>query len=93
MVTSAEALAMGLISKVCPPAELDQSVSAVLEEISKCGPQATSQLIETMRGDLSSLPAALEREARCQAKNYKSAEFKEGLEAIVEKRSPAFSKP
>ena len=93
MVSSAEALSMGLISKVCPPAELDQSVSAVLGEISKCGPQATSQLIETMRGDLSSLPPALEREASCQAKNYKSSEFKEGLQSVIEKRSASFSKP
>jgi enoyl-CoA hydratase/carnithine racemase len=91
MISSTEALSMGLLSKVCGAEDLDSTVASTIKEISHCGRLATTQLIETMRGDLSTLSDALDREASCQAKNYKSAEFKEGLQAIIEKRSPSFS--
>lgn len=91
MISSTEALSMGLLSKVCSAEDLDSTVADTIKEIAHCGRLATSQLIETMRGDLLGLPEALDREAGCQAKNYKGAEFKEGLQAIIEKRSPSFS--
>ena len=91
MLRSSDALAMGLVSSVCKNDELESSVHSIIDEILSCGPTATSQLLETMRGDLATLPDALKREASCQAKNYKSGEFKEGLSAVAEKRLPAFS--
>jgi enoyl-CoA hydratase len=92
VISSNDAFEVGLVSKVCPGGTVLQEAQRVAEEILACGPDASMQLLETMRGDLSLLPLALEREALCQSINYAGKEFAEGLAAVKEKRSPNFSK-
>ncbi len=87
-----EALRIGLVSKVCEREKLLSEAHAVASEMLSCGPAATAQLLETMRGDSAHLEHALAREAVCQSVNYGSAEFAEGLAAVKEKRAPKFSK-
>lgn len=87
-----EALRVGLVSRVVPQARLEEEARALAEEICMCGPEATRQLLETLRADPPpSLRSALEREALCQSVNYASAEFKEGLRAVRDKRATKFS--
>lgn len=92
IISASEALQLGLLSKVCAADRVVQEARTIAEEILACGPEASAQLLETMRGDTAGLRAALEHEALCQSINYSSHEFAEGLDAVRQKRSPNFSK-
>ena len=92
VITAEEALRIGIVSRVCKAADVLSEAQAIATEILTCGPDATSQLLQTMRGDPSQLRQALEREALCQSVNYSSAEFAEGVAAVKEKRLPNFAK-
>lgn len=90
VISAHRAQELGLVSTVCSTDTLLTTAQAIADEILLGGPEASSQLLETMRGDLIELTTALEREALCQALNYGSAEFKEGLSAVREKRAARF---
>ena len=92
VIGAEEALRIGLVSRVVPKADLTSTVDSIIKEILSCGPEASKQLLETMRGDLIELPLALEREALCQSVNYAGAEFAEGIAALRAKRAPSFAK-
>lgn len=82
MISAEEGWRLGLVSRLCAQGELLSVARSVAEEILSCGELARGQLLETMRGDLVNLNAALEREAYCQSVNYASAEFAERLSVI-----------
>ena len=92
VITADEAYRIGLVSRVCASTDVMKEARAVAAEIVSCGPEATTQVLQTMRGDPSLLSQALEREALCQSVNYASGEFAEGVSAVKEKRSARFSK-
>jgi enoyl-CoA hydratase len=92
VIDAHEALRIGIVSRVCGVAEVMNEAHAITAEILGCGPEATSQLLETLRGEPALLTRALEREASCQSVNYASAEFAEGVAAVREKRSASFTK-
>ena len=92
VIAADEALRIGIVSRVCKVADILGEAQAIANEILTCGPDATAQLLQTMRGDPTQLRQALEREAACQSVNYASAEFAEGVAAVKEKRSPNFAK-
>lgn len=91
IISAQEAYRIGLVSRLCAKDSLLAEAQAVAKEILACGPRARTQLLETMRTDLISLPAALEREAECQSINYSGAEFAEGLASVKEKRPAQFA--
>lgn len=91
IIAAEEALRIGLISRICPKENVMNDARAIANEILSCGLEAQRQLLQTMRGDLAGLPAALEHEAEMQSINYNSTEFAEGLSAVREKRAPRFS--
>lgn len=82
------ALEWGLVSKVT--SDVLKDAQSLADEIALTGPEATRQLIGTLRGDPAVLEHALEREALCQSENYASMEFLEGVSATREKRPPKF---
>lgn len=90
IISCDEAYRIGLVSKISDPENLIHDARSIAYEILACGPEARIQLLETMRGDLRGLPAALEREAQMQSINYNSTEFAEGLAAVREKRPAKF---
>lgn len=90
VINADEAFRVGLVSRLCEREKLLDEARAIAQEILACGPAATAQLLETMRGDGAHLEQALAREAICQSVNYASAEFAEGLAAVKEKRLPRF---
>lgn len=90
VVDAAEALRIGLLSKVVKSDVVDEAKALALE-ISESGPESVRQLLQTLRAGPTSLEATLEREALCQSINYKSSEFKEGVRATIEKRKPKFA--
>lgn len=92
VITADEALRIGMLSRVVPTPEVMASARSITDEILSCGPEATSQLLQTMRGDPVDLVRALDREAECQSINYSGAEFAEGICAVKDKRLPNFAK-
>jgi enoyl-CoA hydratase len=92
VIDAQEALRLGVVSRVCGADKVMEEARAIATEILSCGPEATGQLLQTMRGDPTYLTQTLDREASCQSVNYASAEFAEGVAAIKEKRSARFSK-
>jgi enoyl-CoA hydratase len=92
VIDASEALRIRLLSRVCPRDAVVQEAHNIAHEMLACGPAASAQLLETMRGDMSELKNALNREALCQSINYAGAEFAEGLAAVKEKRLPNFPK-
>ena len=90
VIEADEALRLGLLSRVVGPDKVAETASAVAEEIAGCGPLAVRQLVASLRRDASTLRECLDREADCQGVNYRSAEFKEGVRAVIEKRAPKF---
>ena len=84
------AMNIGLVSSVVPSDQVVAEAMKVAQEITSSGPEAVRQLLESLRGDRATLSSCLEREALCQSVNYASAEFKEGVQAAIEKRAPKF---
>ena len=91
IIDASEALRIGLVSRVVAPEALDDTALSVAREICANGPLAVQQLLRTLRADPQPLPVSLDNEASCQSVNYASAEFKEGIRAVREKRPPKFS--
>jgi enoyl-CoA hydratase len=84
-----EALAMGLVNRVLPDAELDDYVRKVALELAANAPmtiaasKAVINAVVEPKGDFSDAEAAV---ARCMA----SADYIEGRRAFMEKRAPDF---
>mgnify|MGYP001197171282 CR=1 FL=1 len=92
IIDAAEALKIGLVSKVVSSEQLDLECANFAKELLTSGPQAVSMLVDSLRNfSAGNLQEALEREASCQAFSYASQEFKEGVRAAIEKRKPIFS--
>lgn len=90
VIDASEALRIRLVSKVVPNETLLDEAQKLATEIAGCGPDSVRQVLATLRSGSQSLSAALEHEALCQSINYRSAEFKEGVRAAIEKRKASF---
>ena len=91
-VNGTQAYAMGLVSRVVAPADLDNEIGKAIRAIKKCGPLAISETKRLARAACDmALPAGLEAEASAFAAAFAGPEAKEGLGAFLEKRSPRFS--
>jgi len=86
-----DALAMGLVNRVFPDAELEREVDDILETLSENAPlsiaNSKTMIEEYVKAegapDAAVMRAAMERCAR-------SADYQEGRRAFMEKRKPAF---
>lgn len=86
---AAHALAIGLVHRVCAPEELDHAVADTVLAYLACGPDAiaaSKQLVRDATGAMA-LPDLAERLAVTRAGN----EAREGLDAFLGKRPPAWS--
>jgi 2-(1,2-epoxy-1,2-dihydrophenyl)acetyl-CoA isomerase len=91
MWSGEEALAMGLINRVVPVAELPGFVDDWATTLAAGPPLALSMTKTLLHGSAqSSMEQAVEHEARCQAVNFASSDTAEALAAFVEKREPTF---
>ena len=86
---AAHALAIGLVHRVCPPAELEHAVADTVLAYLACGPDAIAASKQLVRDATRSvgLPDLAERLAVTRAGN----EAREGLDAFLGKRPPAWS--
>lgn len=86
-----DALALGIVTKVVPLAQLDEAIGEYTSYYSQAPTKAIG-LIKKMlsKAATSTLDDMLEYEAYCQEIAGNSADYKEGVEAFLQKRKPAF---
>ncbi len=91
-VTAERALALGMINRVVPAASLQDEARELAKKLA-AGPTAALGRIKQMMNQTFSndLETQLALEHRCQIESGKGDDFKEGVNAFFEKRSPAFT--
>ena len=85
-VTAAEALAMGLVARVVPHAELEAALAETIERIRQTGPQARAALKRDLNRQLPAIDFTM------FMASLASDEVREGFAAFVEKRPPAWTR-
>ncbi|GMI17019.1 hypothetical protein TrLO_g12149 [Triparma laevis f. longispina] len=86
-----EAKALGMVDELIDSENFLEGAIAVAEEFSMNNPTATRGVTRTLRMQVDAgLEESLRREADQQALNYSRLDWKEGLDAVVERRSPVF---
>jgi len=94
-IDAQEALAIGLVQRVVPAAELDQAIDATLRQLSAGGPDAHRE-IKAYLGQLAVGPVTPEvRELTAQtiARVRGTDEAREGFDAFLNKRPPKWNVP
>lgn len=86
-----EALEMGLADALVPPAQVRERSWALAREIATSAPLAVQAIRATQRGDLAERVAqATERELAEQHRLRQTEDFREGVRAMAERRTPDF---
>ncbi|MCE7928672.1 MAG: enoyl-CoA hydratase/isomerase family protein [Dehalococcoidia bacterium] len=90
-ISAAEALRIGLIDVVVPPAELDATVERYCTWLLKGAPGAHAAVKEIVR-EVAPMPfkEALPQMARRSAALFASGEAREGMRSFIERRRPAW---
>ena len=85
-ISAAEALAMGLISRVVPHAQLDTAIAETIDWVRHTGPRARTALKRDLNRHLPAIDFPM------FAESLASDEVREGFAAFVEKRPPRWVK-
>jgi enoyl-CoA hydratase/carnithine racemase len=92
LVDGIEAERIGLVNRVAPADELDETTEQLVGELLACAPRAVAlakRLLDTVAKP--TLSASLELEVQAQELCARSDDFAEGTRAFAEKRQPQFS--
>jgi len=91
-LTGQEAYNLGLISRVCSPETLTEEVESVIKSLLKTGPIACREIKRLVReAQEMTLRAGLNSEASTFANCFSGSEYREGINAFLEKRTPNFT--
>jgi len=93
-VTGQEAAAMGLVQKAMPAGEvLPHSIQYVRDMAEKCSPTSLAIMKQQVYSELTERLGPSEKAARrLMVESFGRPDFKEGVAAFVEKRSPRFQR-
>lgn len=90
-LSASEAAAMGMIYQVCPDDTLQTQALALAERLANMPTRALALTKQALQLSLSNdLTAQLAVEEQLQSIAGRTADYKEGVQAFVEKRSPIF---
>ena len=91
VLTAQEALALGIVTKVVPDAEVEAAAHELAMSLAQ-GPTVTLGYIKTNinNAERLSLEACFDAEAMHHSRSGDTADHKEAAKAFVEKRKPAF---
>jgi 2-oxoglutaroyl-CoA hydrolase len=90
-IAAAEALALGLVSEVVPAEDLDAAVGRAVDELVALSPLSLAMAKRVLNHVYDSpLAIGLELEGLAYGLLRSSHDFREGVEAFVEKREPRF---
>lgn len=91
-VKGEEALAMGLADALVPQAEVRAAAQALAREVAESAPLAVTATRATLRAGLAArVRAATVHELAEQTRLRKTADFREGVKASAERRTPKFT--
>jgi 2-(1,2-epoxy-1,2-dihydrophenyl)acetyl-CoA isomerase len=91
-ITAPDALAMGLVNRVVPDADLTNAALAWARTLAAGAPQAQAATKRLLWNGLGiGVDAAMPEESRTVAALSGTADSREGLAAVIEKRAPNFS--
>jgi 2-ketocyclohexanecarboxyl-CoA hydrolase len=88
--TANEALAMGLVNKVVPPAELDAEIGRWCAEILERSPTAIAIAKRSFNADSENIRGIGAMGMQALSLYYQTEESREGVRAFTEKRKPEF---
>jgi 2-(1,2-epoxy-1,2-dihydrophenyl)acetyl-CoA isomerase len=92
VISAAEALQMGLINRVVPDDRLFDEALALARELARGAPAALAATKRLLWNGLSlSVEACMPEENRSQAQLAATADVREGLAAVIDKRAPLFT--
>ena len=87
-----EALRIGLCDRLAPLADLRRAATDMASEIAQSGPLAVRSIRATLRGDLvERIRVATQREKEEQDRLQETNDFREGVRAMAERRTPEFT--
>jgi 2-oxoglutaroyl-CoA hydrolase len=90
-VSAGEALSVGLVTEVVPPAELDNAVDSLIAELSRHSSLALAMAKRVLNHAYSGpLPLGIELEGLAYGLLQQTHDFHEGVQAFGEKREPQF---
>jgi enoyl-CoA hydratase/carnithine racemase len=90
-IDGTRALAMGLADRLVPADELRDTARAFAEEIAAAAPLAVASIRRTLRHGLSErVRVALEHELSEQDRLSQTEDFREGIQASLQRRPPTF---
>jgi len=91
MVDAAEALAIGMVDRVVPLADLPEQTTTLARAIAQGPPQAIADVKRALAASrTNSLSAQVELESEHQVRAFLSRDAGEGMAAFFEKRTPTF---
>ena len=93
VITAADALRMGLVSRVIPAAEFEREVMAYAKMLAtEVSPRSLREMKrEIWNAQFQSLGDAIEAANGDMPASFKSDDFKEGIAHYIEKRAPKFT--
>lgn len=91
-ISAQDALELGMLTRLCEPAEIDAAVKDVASRLCALPPRTVAMIKENLnRAPESSLDRILDAESASQALSFASEDTREAVMAWVEKREPRFT--
>jgi 2-(1,2-epoxy-1,2-dihydrophenyl)acetyl-CoA isomerase len=94
MINAERCERLGLFNRIVPAKELETAVRGVAGQIAAMPAEVVADAKRNLRAGLdSTLSEVLEAEVTAQLRAFRSADFREGINAFLAKRTPRFNRP